>query len=159
LTTRQQWAIGIIVAIVLALIPITYEVINSLPAPKLDVKTYGWYVNVTTTKDNTTYTGLNATFPAYITNIGNVPVHVVVCDVFLSKDGKPSNLSDELLSEIAYLKPDDSFPYNFTKHFDVSMPVNTTTPLELTNYLLLVGYYTQNLNDIKYFWIDPSKIT
>jgi hypothetical protein len=133
--------------------------VNSLPSPNLDVKIYNWYVNTTLNEDNTTYTGLKITIPSYITNTGNVPVHIVVCDVFLSINGKPSNLSDERLSEIAYLKPEDIFACNFTKYFNVSIPVKTATLEDLTNYLLLVGYYTQNINDIKYVWIDPSKIT
>ena len=104
-------AIGTFIAISAIAIPLVINYVNSLPSPKLDVKMYDWYVNTTISEDNTTYTGLKTTFPSYITNTGNVPVHIAACDVFLSENGKPSNLSDERLSEITYLKPDDIFAY------------------------------------------------
>jgi hypothetical protein len=160
---KDKWVIAsVLVAIILGVPVAVIEVINyenSLPSPKLDVKNYGFYVNTTLSEDNATYIGLKPTFPSYITNIGNVPVHIVVCDVYLSQNGKPSNLSGESISEIAYLKPEDSISYNFTKYFEVSIPVHTLTVGDVTNYLLLVGYYTQNLNDIKWLWVNPYPLT
>jgi len=143
--------------IALAFIPIGYEYVNSLPSPKLDVKIYDWSVNTTQNEDNTTYVGLNTTFPSYLTNTGNVPINIVVCDVYLSQNGKPTNLSEERISEIAYLKPQDNFAYNFTKYFNVSIPEKSPEAFDniYNHYLLVVGYYTQNLNDVKWIWISP----
>jgi len=115
-------AIGIVVMVAVAFIPICYEYLNSLPSAKLDVKIYDWSINTTQNEDNTTYIGLNTTFPSYLTNTGNVPINIIVCDVYLSQNGKPTNLSEERISEIAYLKPQDNFAYNFTKYFNVSIP-------------------------------------
>ncbi len=165
--TDNKWTIaGVIVAIVAVIIavPVAYiQVIsyeNSLPSPKLDVQIYDWYVNTTLNQDNTTYIGLNTTFPSYITNTGNVPVHIVDCDVFQSQNGNPINDSGKpLYSEIAYLKPQDSISYNFTKYFNISIPVNKATLGDLYDYLLVVGYYTQNPYDIKYVWISPPSVT
>lgn len=81
----------------------------------------------------------------------------MVCDVFLGINGKPSDLSGELLSEVAYLKPLEVISYNFTKYFSVSIPVKTATWENTANYLLLVGYYTQNINDIKYDWLNVGR--
>lgn len=154
MTTRQQWAIGIIVAIGLVFVPIIYDYVKNLPSPNLDVKIYTWRLDTTLNENKTIYTGLKTTFPSYITNIGNVPIHIVICDIYLNVNGKPSNLSSVSISEITYLKPQESYPYNFTKHFNVSLPV-ATTPLESNKYFLVVGYYTLNYNEIKYVWIEP----
>jgi hypothetical protein len=162
-TNKRLTIVGILIAIILGA-PLTvigvinYE--NSLPHPKLDVKIYSWYVNTTLNEDNTTYIGLNATFPAYITNTGNVPINIVLCDVYLSQNGTPSNISGEPISEIAYLKAGDIFAYNFTKYFNVSIPVNSTSAFGniYNDYFLVVGYYTQNINDVTWVWTSPPSI-
>jgi len=158
--TTKQWTI---VGVIIAMLGIPLTVIgvinwwNSLPSPNLDIKIYGWTVETPRNEDNTAYIGLNTTFPAHITNTGNVPIHIVACDVFQSKNGQPVDIGDQYLSEIAYLKPDDMFNYNFTKYFSFSTPTNTLNSGDVTNYFLLV-MYTSNSMDTKSYWKDLSTI-
>ena len=126
------------------------------PTANLDIAIYGWTIYPTYNNDNTTIIGLNATFPSHITNIGKIPVHIVVFDVFLDKNGKPliEGNSNESISEIMYLKPQDSFSYNFTKSFAVSIPakpMTLDTLNQLNSYYLLVGC-RENSQDIKQIW-------
>jgi hypothetical protein len=158
ITMKQLAIIAIIIAVAT---PILIELVsywNSLPHPNLTITLLNWTIYPTYNQDNTTFIRLNATFPAEIINNGNVPIHIVACDVFLTRNGKPSNISAEQLNEIAYLKPQDSFPYNFTKTFNVSIPVNEFTYGDAVNYMLLVVYYTNNPLDSKSVWFDCSKL-
>ena len=60
-----------------------------------------------------------------------------------------------------YLKADDSFTYNFTKYFDVSVPITNMTGEDamdiIINYLLLVVYYTKNSQDTQCYWVDVAQ--
>jgi hypothetical protein len=159
--TAKQWAaIGVLATIAVGLPATAIAIINylnSLPSPNLDIKIYSWNVKTPRNEENTAYTGLNTTFPAQIINTGNVPIHIVACDVFQSKNGKPIDTYDEPLSEIAYLKPQDTFSYNFTKYFSFSAPRNTLTSEDVTNYFLLVMYTTDTMG-VKQYWKDLSAI-
>ncbi|MFA5869697.1 MAG: hypothetical protein WC941_08370 [Candidatus Bathyarchaeia archaeon] len=158
LTINQKWVITTIIAVLGLFLGISAYMKN-LPAPNVDIKIYSGKIETNLNENKTIYTGLKTTFPALIVNTGNVPVNIVICKVYLRVDGKPNNLSDVPLSQIAYLKPNDSFEYNFTNYFDVSMPVSTTSPKDIINYLLLLGYQPSNNDEIKFVWIDPIKIS
>ncbi len=134
-----------------------YEMVES-PAPKLNVAVYDYAIQTTNNSENTTFVNLNVTFPAHITNNGKAAAHIVVCDLFLHKDGKPAIDNTETLTEICYLKTQESFSYNFTKSFNVSIPAKPLTAeaiKEVSSYFILVGYwYGDDFRDIKQQWIE-----
>ena len=111
--------------------------------------------------NRTIITGLNVTIPTTISNTGNVPIHIAACDVFMTNEAKPTNLTDQIIGEVMYLKADDSFTYNFTKYFDVSVPITNMTVGDamdiIKNYLLLVVYYTKNSQDTQCHWVDVAQ--
>ena len=106
--------------------------------------------------NKTNLIGLTPTFPAIITNTGNVQVHLVICEIYENKNGKPFNITEVTLTDIANLKPQETFKYNFTKTFDYSNPVTNIT----MSYWLGVTFWTQNLGDRKTVWSNtiPSYI-
>ena len=123
-------------------------------ATSLDIKINNRYMSdYFYNADKTVVIGLNSSFPIYITNTGRVPIHIVAIDVF----AKPIHDVNEVLSEIAYIKPEDNFSYTFTKYFDVSLPLNGTSDqlFQQTDYALLV-MYTENSNglDAKSVWTE-----
>jgi len=145
----------ILIANFLGALKFIYEFFS--PTMRLSVRAYTGEFIPTYNENKTAFIGLNATFPTQITNTGKVPVHIVACDVFM----KPVDVVDEKISEITYLKPQDSFSYNITKYFDVMIPLNSTedvTPY-FTDYVLLVMYadYSNPL-DIRSVWADVLKI-
>jgi hypothetical protein len=158
LSKKNYWVtiIGTIITII-ALIVTLYS-IGIISLPNVNVKIYSWSVKPIYNEDNTTIIQLNTIFPSHITNTGNVPVHIVVYTVYLSENGNPVDLQEEAISEICYLKPQETFTYNLTKSFNVNLPVNSANVQDLTSYLIEVKYYTQNLYDIKSQWINPSEI-
>ena len=146
---------------IIGIIAIAAVVIPLIPSTKLQVTVLtGGKVVPTYNLDNSTIIGLNVTFPTDISNIGNTPIHIAACDVFMEQDGKPINVTQEPFSEIEYLKPQDSFTYNFTKYFEVSIPTANMTEADLvnlgTNYSLLVMYYS-NPQNYQSYWVNYSQ--
>lgn len=160
-TTKRITVVGIVLATIIGIATIVVVVIPLMPSTKLQVTVLtGGKVTPTYNLSNSTIISLNVTFPTVISNIGNNPIHIAACDVFIEQDGKPTNVTQEAFSEIAYLKPQDSITYNFTKYFEVSIPATNMTEADLIhlgcNYSLLVMYYS-NPQNYQSYWVDYSQ--
>lgn len=126
------------------------------PTTNLGIKLYDFIIFPTYNENKTAWIGLNTTFPAQITNTGKIPVHIVACDVFMLPVGE---LEEQHPSEIKYLKPQESFSYNFTKYFDVSMPLDEGIyASQLNNFTLLVMYTDDLSSDFKSVWTNIPDI-
>ena len=144
--------IGVVVIIGIASFLGALNVIGQFlfpPSSNLDVLVYSSHIDLVKNHDNTTVIGFNTTVVAQITNTGEIPVTIVACDVFLKNDGTPDA---EILSNIKYLQPDESFDYNFTKNIEVSIPVKSGT-IDLKEFTVLV-MYRDNSGNIKTVWKD-----
>jgi hypothetical protein len=146
------------IAILIFVIILIANFMGFFSPTSLDIKIYNWEIIATHYNDDeTAVIGLNSSFPIYITNTGRVPIHIVAVDVF----AKPIRDVDEVLSEIAYLKPEENFSYTFTEYFDVSLPLNGTSDqlFQQTDYALLV-MYTENSNrlGVKSVWTEVLHI-
>jgi hypothetical protein len=122
----------------------------SLPAPNLSIAVYGGNIKPIYNANKTSIIGLIPTFPAIITNTGNVQIHIVICEIREDKNGEPFNITEAPITDIANLKPQETLKYNFTKTFDYSKPVTNLT----MSYWLGVTYWTQSLGDRKTVWFN-----
>lgn len=128
-----------------------YEIL----APKnanLDLLVYRSDIVVDYNDDNTTVIGYNTTFITQFTNIGDIPLTIMACDVFRKNpNGTLIDVRDPLASNLGYLKPNDSLNYNFTKYFKVSIPVE----IGVISGFMLFTSYRDNSNNIKNLWVNP----
>jgi hypothetical protein len=142
--------ITILVAVAAIFIPLAYDYFKNLPSPNLSVAVYGGNIIPIINKNDTAIVGLKPIFPAIITNTGNVPVHIASYELYENINGKPYNITVVPFSEKAYLKPQETLKYNFTKTFGYSYSgVNMTL-----SYWLGVTYWTQNFGDNKTVWFN-----
>ncbi len=162
-TTKRWTVLGIVLATIIGLAMVIIAVIPLIPSTKLQVTCLtGGKVVPIYNADNSTIIGLNVTFPSDISNIGNTPIHIAACDVFIEENGQPVNYSQaqEPLGEVYYLKPQDSFTYNFTKYFVVSIPTANMTEEDAvrlgTDYYLLIMYYS-NAQNYQSYWVNYSQ--
>jgi len=162
LTTKRWTIIGSVGTIVAILVTIAIFVIPNIPSPNLQVDIIsGASVIPTYDTNHTSLIGINVTIPTVITNVGNIPIHIAACEVFMSENGKPSwDSSTVSIGEVKYLQQDESFTYNFTKYFQISMPNNLTYQQMIdltTKYFLDVFYYTYDQNDYQQYWVNIDK--
>lgn len=131
---------GIVIAIML--------IWSFLPAPNLSIAVNGGNIKPIYNENKTLIIGLIPTFPAIITNTGNVQIHIVICEIREDNNGKPFNTIEAPITDIANLKPQETLKYNFTKTFDYSKPLTNIT----MSFWLGVTYWTQSLGDRKTVW-------
>lgn len=131
-------------------------------AANLDIAVYGWNVDFVKSNDNTTIVGFNVSIQTQITNTGKLPAHIVICDVYPSKNGKPviDENASATISEIMYLKPQDSLSYNYTKFFTVSTLLGNATEFtlnDIASYYIYVGYRETSL-EVKQIWKEVKGV-
>jgi hypothetical protein len=150
--TGKEWTIiSVIVAIVFGVPTVIFGIIpliQSIPSSKLDVLIYTSTTDLIYSPDNTTVTGFNVTFSAQMTNTGNIPLTVAAIDI-LPKNNLPHE-ADYPYSNIKYLQPNENYDCNFTKLFNVSIPVKTGT---IEQYIGVIGY-RDSLNNYKWVLKD-----
>ena len=127
-TNYQLMVITIIVSVIAILSTIFFGVIpliQSTPSSNIDVLVYESHTKMIYNQDNTTCIGFYVNFSAQITNTGNIPVTIAAYDIF--QKGNVPNSKDYIYSNTntTYLKPNDSFNQQVSKHFNASIPVET----------------------------------
>lgn len=128
-----------------------YDVFASKTA-NLDLLVYRSDIVVDYSDDNTTVIGYNTTFVTQFTNTGDIPLTIMACDVFRQdQNGSLIDVRDPLAANLGYLKPNDSLNYNFTKYFEVSIPVENG----IISEFMLFTSYRDNSNNIEQLWVDP----
>jgi hypothetical protein len=150
---EKNYKLTLLVVIPLAIIGTIVGILvwrNSLPAPNLSIETYGGTIIPIYNANKTSIFGLTPTIPAIITNTGNVPIHVAICEIHEDRDGKPFNLTEQTLRDIADLKPQETLKYNFTKTFSYTNPVTNIT----VSYWLGVTYWTDSFEDRRTVWYN-----
>ena len=96
-TSKRLTIIGLIVAVIIG-IPSFITIFPLIPHVELQVNLISnGEVHPFFNTNRTIITGLNVTIPTTISNTGNVPIHIAACDVFMTNEGKPTNLLSKLL--------------------------------------------------------------
>lgn len=150
LTIRQWTIIGVVATIVTLGVAIVFGLNNWRPFPHsdLDVLVYSSQTELIYNDDNTTVIGFNITFNSQMTNVGNIPLTIAAIDI-LPKNNLPHE-ADYVYANIKYLQPNENYDRNFTKLFNVSIPVKTG---KIEQYIGVVGY-RDSLNNYKWVMKD-----
>jgi len=146
--TATQWKIIAVILGVPTFIVALITLIQFIPFSNLDVLMYESTTDLIYSNDNTTVIGFNVTFSAQITNTGNIPLHIIAFDIF-PKNSIPSDKSYPYVS-IRYLQPNESFDHNFTKLFNVLIPVKTGTIEQYVGAVI----YRDNSGNVKWVLKD-----